>query len=551
MRPHVLHWLEHYLRADLADLLAPSWFTCIGFAGLATLIAMLLLARRRGIAPGTVASAVLWSYIAAVLAGIVVPMAIDGALHLVTTGRFHLRWAGMTSFWGYLAGATAGALVCKREGLSLGRMGDLAVVPLGIALVFARVGCFLAGCDYGKVSSLPWAVRFPPGSPAWRDHVHAGLISADRAASLPVHPTQLYEALLGLAIIAIAIVVGRHRRKDGQVFLAAAATYAIGRLVIETLRGDAGRGIYAGLSSGQIFSLLVLFAVAARFVTIRRRTVTAVAAAALVLAIFDVGEAAAQPLTQLPPVAPQTPQAPPPDPQAPPADLQAPPLDPQAPPQDAEAPPAVSPDPLPGSPQSSDAAPVLPWRPAFSTGLLAGVATPLNRRADQVPTLAGASLSVGYIPGRFGVWLDLDRYANNDAAHTTLIASCSFTPRVTRQLTIGVRSGIGLTEVNFKDPAFRDVAGKTVRLEAVAEYAFKRHWVLWVRPLAIDMLVASELGGPITTYQFRIGAAYRFGFRGRAPAPPPPPELPPPPLPPSFPDPDPSPAPTTAVTEAP
>ena len=177
------------------------------------------------------------------------------------------------------------------------------------------------------------------------------------------------------------------------------------------------------------------------------------------------------------------------------------------------------------------------------------MATPLNRRADQVPTLAGVSLSVGYIPGRFGVWLDLDRYANNDASHTTLIASCSFTPRVTRQLTIGVRSGIGLTEVNFKDPAFRDVAGKTVRLEAVAEYAFKRHWVLWVRPLAIDMLVASELGGPITTYQFRIGAAYRFGFRGRAPAPPPP-ELPPPP-PPSFPDPDPSPAPTTAVTEAP
>jgi hypothetical protein len=179
---------------------------------------------------------------------------------------------------------------------------------------------------------------------------------------------------------------------------------------------------------------------------------------------------------------------------------------------------------------------------------LFGVATPLNRRADQVPTLAGASLSVGYIPGRFGVWLDLDSYANNDAAHTTLIASCSFTPRVTRQLTLGVRAGIGLTQVNFKDPAFRDVAGKTFRIEAAAEYAFARHWVLWVRPLAIDTLTASELGGPITTYQFRIGAAYRFGFRGPAPAAPPPE---PPPPPPSLPDPDPAPAPTTAATEAP
>jgi len=545
VRPYVLHWLERYMRGDLADLLAPSWFSCAGFAGLVTLIVMLVLARRRGIDPGTIASAVLWSYVAAVTAGIVVPMAIDGIEHLVTTGRLQLRWAGMTSFWGYLAGAGACALVCRRDGLPLGRMSDLAVVPLGIALVFARAGCFMAGCDYGKVSSLPWAVRFPAGSPAWRDHVHAGLISADRAASLPVHPTQLYEALLGLAFIAVGKIIARHPRRDGQVFLAAAATYAVGRLVIETLRGDAGRGVYAGLSSGQIFSLLVLAAIAARFVT-RRRMVTAVAATALVLAVVNVGEAAAQPAPLAPQPPPSDPQAPPSDPQALPSDPQASPSDPQAQPQDPEDPPAVSPE-LPSEPPQASA-PALPWRPAFSTGLLFGAATPLNRRADQVPTLAGASLSVGYIPGRFGVWLDLDSYANNDASHTTLIASCSFTPRVTSRLTIGVRSGIGLTQVNFKDPAFRDVAGKTFRLEAVAEYAFARHWVMWVRPLAIDMLTASELGGPITTYQFRIGAAYRFGFRGRAPAVPPP-ELPPPP--PPFPDLDPAPAPTTATAEAP
>jgi len=552
VRPYVLHWLEGYLREDLADLMAPSWFTCVGFAGLVTLIAMLVVARRRGIDPGTIASAVLWSYVAAVGAGIVVPMLIDGIVQFATTGRFHLRWAGMTSFWGYLGGAAALALVCKREGLSLARMSDLAVVPLGLALVFARAGCFLAGCDYGKVSALRWAVRFPSGSPAWRDHVHAGLIPADRAVSLPVHPTQLYEAVLGLVIIAIAIVIARRPRKDGQVFLAAAATYAIGRLVIEALRGDAGRGIYAGLSSGQIFSLLVLLAVAARFVKIGRRTVTAIAAAALGLAIFDVGEAAARPAAQLPPPAPQPappdPRAAAPDPQAALPDPLSPPSDPQASPSDPQAP-AGAPELVPDLPEAPGAAPGLPWRPAFSTGLLAGMATPLNRRADQVPTLAGASLSVGYIPGRFGVWLDLDRYANVDAAHTTLIASVSFTPRVTPRLTIGVRSGIGLTEVNFKDPAFRDVAGKTFRLEAVAEYAYARHWVLWVRPLAIDMVVASELGGPITTYQFRVGAAYRFGFRGRPPAIPPP-GLPPPP-PPSFPDPDPAPVPPTAVTEAP
>ncbi|HMG23873.1 MAG TPA: hypothetical protein VK607_21210, partial [Kofleriaceae bacterium] len=90
-------------------------------------------------------------------------------------------------------------------------------------------------------------------------------------------------------------------------------------------------------------------------------------------------------------------------------------------------------------------------------------------------------------------------------------------------------AGAGMTLVNFADPAFRDVRGAAFRFEAIAEYAFVRHWALWVRPLAIDVLAASELGGPITTYQFRIGVAYRFGSRRNAPRPADPPSQPPPP----------------------
>jgi hypothetical protein len=175
-------------------------------------------------------------------------------------------------------------------------------------------------------------------------------------------------------------------------------------------------------------------------------------------------------------------------------------------------------------------------RPMFSAGLLLGVATPLNRRANQVATLGGSSLSVGFQPGVFGVWLDFDALASAEASHDTVLATVGFTLRPTARLTIGARSGIGLTLVNFKDPAFRDVGGQTFRLEAIAEYALLRHWALWVRPLAIDLLTASELGGPITTYQFRLGVAYRFGPSSRparpASSPPPLPPPPPPPMPP-------------------
>jgi prolipoprotein diacylglyceryltransferase len=497
VRPHVEHWLAGFMRADVANLLAPSWFTCIGLAGLVTLILMLVLGRRRGFDSGTIASAVLWCYIAAVAAGIVVPMMIDCVEHLIATHQLRFRWSGMTSFWGYLAGTAAVAAVCKRDGVSLARFGDLAVIPLGVALAFARLGCFMAGCDYGKVSSLPWAVRFPAGSPAWRDHVHAGLVPADRAESLPVHPTQLYEALLGLAIVAIAILVARRLRKDGQLFLVAAATYSLGRLlIIEPLRGDAGRGIHAGLSSGQIFSLLVLATIGARLVVAKRRALTAAATAALVLVVAHVGEADAQPGVQ-----PPMPWAVPPPP------------DPQPPPDLAE-------------------------RPQFFTGLLAGMAAPINRRPQQVPTLAGPTLSLGYLPGRFGVWLDLDSYANSEATHGTLLVAGSFTQKLSSRVVIGGRIGVGATRVNFKDPAFQDVTGATLRTELIAEVVLARHWSIWVRPATLDTLTSAPLGGPITTYQFRLGFTYRFGSRHNAvPVQPLPPLEPymPPPLPPDPP----------------
>ncbi|MEO8841248.1 MAG: prolipoprotein diacylglyceryl transferase family protein [Kofleriaceae bacterium] len=518
MRPLVVHWLEQFVRPDVANLLAPTWFMCVGIAGLVGLILMLVLARRRGLESGTVASTVLWCYIAAVTAGIVMPMTIEAIGTLIATGHVEVKWSGMTSFWGYLAGATAVAAICKRDGVPLARMADLAAIPIGGALVFARLGCFMAGCDYGKVSSLPWAVRFPAGSPAWRDHLHAGLIPAGRTASLAVHPTQLYEASLGLVIVAVAWIVGRRTRTEGRMFLAAAATYAIGRLVIEMLRGDVGRGIYAGLSSGQIFSLLVLIAIAAKLASTKRMIATAITATC-VLMFAHVGAASAQPAAHEPTVDPQ-PAAP---------DTASAPAQPLPDANVPALPDANDPPPASATVQLPDAPPpeaIRPLRPIFALGMLIGGATALNRPGEQVADLSGATLSFGFIPGRFGFWLDLDRFSNNDAAHDTAIASVSFEPRVTPHLWIGARAGLGITHVNFMAPTFADVTASTFRLEAVAEYVMAHNWVLWIRPLTIDVVSAAELGGPITTLQFRAGVAYRFGDRGHGVAAPPPPPAP-------------------------
>jgi hypothetical protein len=59
-----------------------------------------------------------------------------------------------------------------------------------------------------------------------------------------------------------------------------------------------------------------------------------------------------------------------------------------------------------------------------------------------------------------------------------------------------------------------DVSGSSFRLEATLDYPIGGgSWALWARPLSIDILNANELGGPITTWQVRLGVAYRIGKR--------------------------------------
>ena len=65
-------------------------------------------------------------------------MMIRAVEDFATTGQFRPRWAGMTSFWGYLMGAAAVTIACERRRLSVARVADLAVIPFGAALVLAR-----------------------------------------------------------------------------------------------------------------------------------------------------------------------------------------------------------------------------------------------------------------------------------------------------------------------------------------------------------------------------------------------------------------------------
>ena len=110
-------------------------------------------------------------------------------------------------------------------------------VALGIAT--ARFGCFLTGCCFGSVTNLPWGVNYTAGSPAHWVHRHSGLITRDAIASMPVHPTQLYEAV-GVLLI-YGFLQARNRKGGataGELMISLLMSYATLRFVLEFFRGD-------------------------------------------------------------------------------------------------------------------------------------------------------------------------------------------------------------------------------------------------------------------------------------------------------------------------
>jgi len=116
---------------------------------------------------------------------------------------------------------------------------DWVVMPLPLGHAIGRVGCFLEGCCFGARCSADssWAVVYPKESHAWYAQLHHGLIGrAD--ATLPLIPSQLFEAAGNLIIFVILMIAWRKRKFEGQQIVIYCILYAILRYMIETIRSD-------------------------------------------------------------------------------------------------------------------------------------------------------------------------------------------------------------------------------------------------------------------------------------------------------------------------
>jgi len=178
---------------------------------------------------------------------------------------------GLVFYSGALAILAAMRLGCRLFGLSPWPLLDAVCryAPLGHA--FGRLGCFFGGCCFGAPTTCALGIRFPAGSPAFVQHRLAGLLAPDAVASLPVHPSQLYEALGNLLLFALLAARSKWRGgpPPGRITTLYLLGYALLRFSLEFLRGDTIRGVYYGLSTSQYVALAIVLGAAAILVRAR------------------------------------------------------------------------------------------------------------------------------------------------------------------------------------------------------------------------------------------------------------------------------------------
>ena len=156
---------------------------------------------------------------------------------------FSIWQGGMSFHGGFIGVLLAGLIFCKRYRVDYWLIADLVVVTVPIGLGLGRLGNFINGELYGRVTDVPWAMIFP-------------------GESLPRHPSQLYEFLLEGVLLFIILWLMKGKMKSGKLTALFLILYGIFRIVAEFFREpDPQIGYIMGvITMGQILSCLMVMA---------------------------------------------------------------------------------------------------------------------------------------------------------------------------------------------------------------------------------------------------------------------------------------------------
>jgi phosphatidylglycerol---prolipoprotein diacylglyceryl transferase len=250
----------HPIALQLGSLTVHWYGVMIALAFLAGLWTATRRARRENIPGEKIADLVFWI----MLAGMIGARAVYVTTYWSEFARqpfseiFMIQHGGLVYYGSVIGAALAYIIYVLWKRLPGWKIADILAPSIALGNAFGRIGCLLNGCCYGRACDLPWAIRFPEDNP-----IHP--------PTFPVHPTEIYDALLNFALYLGLAWLFRHKKFDGQVFAAYLIGYALLRFTVEYFRGDYPPDhIHNGLTSAQLVSLPIL-AIGLALVAMRSR----------------------------------------------------------------------------------------------------------------------------------------------------------------------------------------------------------------------------------------------------------------------------------------
>jgi len=154
-----------------------------------------------------------------------------------------LSGSGFVLYGGIIGGILVAMIYCKFKKTSFFQYFDLAVPSIALAQGFGRIGCFLAGCCYGRETDAAIGIIF-----------HNSSIAPN---GVKLIPTQLLSSAGDFLIVIVLLLYARKDRNIGKVGALYLILYSVGRFIIEFFRNDY-RGNIGMLSTSQFISLIIL-----------------------------------------------------------------------------------------------------------------------------------------------------------------------------------------------------------------------------------------------------------------------------------------------------
>jgi phosphatidylglycerol:prolipoprotein diacylglycerol transferase len=218
-------------------------------------------AKREGIDPAKIIDLGFYILLAAIIGSRLFFILINLDLYLKNPiDTFKIWEGGLVFYGGALLAVPTAIWYIRKHDLLLWQTADIFAPAVAIGHVFGRLGCFAAGCCYGKTAqTLPWGVIFTdPDCLA--------------PTNILLHPTQLYESAGELVNFFILIILRRHKSFNGQLFMTYLLLYSILRFSIEFFRGDIARGfLVADISFSQAISALMFLVAITGMIILKRR----------------------------------------------------------------------------------------------------------------------------------------------------------------------------------------------------------------------------------------------------------------------------------------